>query len=78
MIHFSISLDEAITEELTNYIKAELPKLLNEYVFNDPAQLNKIIRSCMAGQLKAACVEVFQGKELREILTEKIIKELNG
>ena len=68
--------EEFITKELQWYIKAKLPEIVNEYFFQNPKELNKVIREVLKGQLKATCVEVFQGKELREILTQRILNLL--
>lgn len=65
--------EEFVTKELQWYIKAKLPEIVNEYFFQNPTELNKVIRKVLEGQLKATCVEVFQGKELREVLTEYIL-----
>ena len=68
--------EEFITKELQWYVKAKLPEIVNEYFFQNPAELNKVIRKVLEGQLKATCVEVFQGKELREVLTRMILEYL--
>lgn len=76
-LHLQFELTDTQTEELQNYIKAKLPELINEYFFSNPAELNKIIRDCLKGQLKATACEIFQGKEIRNVLAERIMKELN-
>ena len=68
--------EEFITKELQWYIKSKLPEIVNEYFFQNPAELNKVIREVLKGQLKATCNEVFQGKDLKDILTQRILKTL--
>ena len=68
--------EEFITKELQWYIKAKLPEIVNEYFFQNPAELNKVIREVLRGQLKATWHEIFQGKELKEILTQRVLSHL--
>ena len=74
-IHFDTS--ELITVEMQKYIKAKLPELVNEFFFSNPTELNKIIRDCLKGQLKATACEIFQGKEIRNVLAERIMEQLS-
>lgn len=77
-ITIRVQTEEFITKELQWYVKAKLPEIVNEYFFKNPMELNKVIRKVLEGQLKATCVEVFQGKELREILTQRILNLLQN
>lgn len=76
-LNLNINLDKEITEKLENYIKEQLPILINEYFFSNPNELNKIIRDCLKGQLKATACEIFQGKEIRNVLAERIMEQLS-
>lgn len=76
-INISVNTEEFITKELQYYIKSKLPEIINEIFFENPAELNKIIRDCLKGQLKAVACEIFQGKEIRNVLAERIMKELS-
>lgn len=76
-INISVNTEEFITKELQWYIKSKLPEIINEIFFENPAELNKIIRDCLKGQLKATACEIFQGKEIRNVLVERIMKELS-
>lgn len=76
-INISVNTEEFITKELQYYIKSKLPEIINEIFFENPAELNKIIRDCLKGQLKATACEIFQGKEIRNVLAERIMKELS-
>ena len=75
-IKLIVKTEEFITKELEWYIKSHLPEIINEYFFQNPTELNKIIRECLKGQLKSTCVELFQGKDLREILTDRVLNYL--
>ena len=75
-ISIKVNTEEFITKELQWYIKSKLPEIVNEYFFQNPAELNKVIREVLKGQLKATCNEVFQGKDLKDILTQRILKTL--
>lgn len=75
-MRINIDLELSKTKELEDYIKDQLPDLLNEYFFKNPTELNKIIRECLKGQLKSCTCEILQGKEIRTILTERIMKEI--
>ena len=75
-ISIKVNPEEFITKELQWYIKSKLPEIVNEYFFQNPAELNKVIREVLKGQLKATCNEVFQGKDLKDILTQRILKTL--
>lgn len=77
-MYINLKLDEHITQEIENYIKEQLPILINEYFFSNPIELNKIIRECLKGQLKATACEIFQGKEIRNILAERIMEQLSN
>lgn len=74
--NISFQAEQGVTEELQEYVKAKLPELINEYFFENPAELNKIIRECLKGQLKAVACEIFQGKEIRNVLAERIMQTL--
>lgn len=76
-INISVNTEEFITKELQWYIKSKLPEIINEIFFENPAELNKIIRDCLKGQLKATACEIFQGKEIKNVLAERIMKELS-
>ena len=71
-----VKTEELITKEIEGYIKSQIPEIINEYFFQNPTELNKIIRECLKGQLKSTCVELFQGKDLREILTDRVLNYL--
>lgn len=75
-ITIRIKTEELITKELQWYIQAHLPEIINEYFFQNPAELNKVIREVLRGQLKATCNEIFQGKDLKEILTQRVLNYL--
>ena len=75
-ISIKVNTEEFITKELQWYIKSKLPEIVNEYFFQNRTELNKVIREVLKGQLKATCNEVFQGKDLKDILTQRILKTL--
>ncbi|MGN1153571.1 MAG: hypothetical protein ACI4S3_06045 [Candidatus Gastranaerophilaceae bacterium] len=75
-INIKVNPEEFITKELQWYIKSKLPEIVNEYFFKNPSELNKVIREVLKGQLKATCNDIFQGKDLKEILTKRILKTL--
>jgi len=75
-LSIELSTEEIITKELEWYIKAKLPEIINEVIFKDKVELNKIIREVLRGQLKAVANEIFQGKDIKDILTERILETL--
>lgn len=78
MLNFNMSLklDDVITREIQWYVKAKLPEIINEYFFENPEKLDKIIQSAVASQIKSACNEVLQGKDMKEILKQKVLEKL--
>lgn len=75
-LNLDLDLDEMITKELIWYIKAKLPEIINEFFFEHPQELNKLIKEVVKSELKSTCHSIFQGKELKEILAERILKGL--
>ena len=75
-MYISLSLEPEKTKELEQYIKAILPEIINEHLFEDTNSLRKMINECVKGQIKAHINDILQGKDFRNFLRDKIMQEI--
>lgn len=75
-MYVTINITPEKTYELEQYIKAELPHIVNEILFEDRKELNKLIQECVKGQIKANINDLMQGKDFREFLRDRIAENI--
>lgn len=75
-MYLTIGLESEKTKELEQYIKIILPEIINENIFADKKELNSLIWECVKGHLKATINELMHGKDFRDYLRDKILKQI--
>lgn len=75
-MYLSVNIEPEKTKELEWYIKAVLPEIINEKLFEDKNKLNAMIRECVKGQIMATINNLMQEKEFRIFLRDKIMEQI--
>lgn len=75
-VTINIEVEPKITYELEQYVKSELPHIINENLFEDRKELNRLIQECVKGQIKANINDLMQGKDFREFLRDRIAENI--
>ena len=75
-MYLNFSFTPELTEEIEEYIKQQLPSIINEEVFQDENRLRSMIRDSVRGQLKSLISELLQGRDFREYLRDKIWEQI--
>lgn len=75
-MYLSVNIEPEKTKELEWYIKAVLPEIINEKLFEDKNKLNAMIRECVKGQIKATINDLMQGKDFRDFLRDKVMEQI--
>lgn len=75
-VTIGIEVEPHITYELEEYVKAELPHIINENLFADRKELNRLIQECVKGQIKANINDLMQGKDFRNYLRDRIAENI--
>ena len=65
-----------LTEEIKDYVKKQMPSIINEEIFQDENKLRSMIRDSVRGQLKSLISELLQGRDFREYLRDKIWEQI--
>lgn len=76
-IDLKFNLDLNCTQEIEWYVKSKLPEMINEKLFENPQELNKLIKSAVEGQFRQIANEVLQSKDCKKFITEKVWEKLN-
>ena len=66
-----------ITQELKDYIRINLPHIINETLFESPSELNKLIEKAVYGIFMNEINSVVQGRDFRAIIRDRIYKHIN-
>ena len=75
-MYITINLSVEQTKEIEKYIKAILPEIINENLFQDQNKLKSMINECVRGQIKATINDLMQGRDFRDYLRDKIMQEI--
>lgn len=70
------NIDFKLSENLQEQIRQETINNATEILLKDQTELNKIIRECVKGALRANITEILQCKDYRNFLRDKIAKEI--
>ena len=73
MITVTLNLDLDCTKEIEWYVKSKLPELINEKLFENPQELNKLIKNAVDGQFRQVVNEILQSNDFRSYMKEKVI-----
>ena len=76
MNEIKVSLDIPITQEIEWYIKAKLPDLLNEAIFENKELLDNIIKDVIKSQTRSVVVELLQSQEYITHIQNKVFEQL--
>ena len=68
---------EYITQELNDYIRLQMPHIINETLFKDLSQLDAIIKKAVYGIFSNEVNSIVQSKDIRTIIRDRIWKHLN-
>ena len=72
----NINLEPEISGEIEKLISEQMHDALVEALIQDKNYLNKIIRDCVKGQIKAHITEILQDINYKNFLRDKISDEL--
>lgn len=75
-MHLNFSFTPELTEEIKEYVKQQMPSIINEEIFQDENKLRSMIRDSVRGQLKSLISELLQGRDFREYLRDKIWEQI--
>ena len=73
MITVTLNLDLDCTKEIEWYVKSKLPELINEKLFENPQELNKLIKNAVDGQFRQVVNEILQSNDFKSYMKEKVI-----
>lgn len=65
-----------ITQELKDYIRINLPHIINETLFENPSELNKLIEQAVYGIFKNEINSIVQCSDFRAIIRDRIFKQI--
>lgn len=65
-----------ITQELKDYIRINLPHIINETLFESPSELNKLIEQAVYGIFKNEINSIVQCNDFRAIIRDRIFKQI--
>ena len=75
-MYLNFSFTPELTEEIKDYVKKQMPSIINEEIFQDENKLRSMIRDSVRGQLKSLISELLQGRDFREYLRDKIWEQI--
>lgn len=65
-----------ITQELKDYIRVNLPHIINETLFESPSELDKLIEKAVYGIFMNEINSIVQDRNFRAIIRDRIFKQI--
>lgn len=75
-MYLNFNFTPELTEEIKEYVKQQMPSIINEEIFQDENKLRSMIRDAVKGQIKSLICELLQGRDFRDYLRDKIWEQI--